>query len=97
MIPIGNAEFSSLKRFDDENSIQEAFAQLNRLAEVEIAARILTASAHREDIERISYIHLAMECGIRAMTPDEAMSQYILQWIHNTKNEDHKIKVVFEF
>lgn len=93
VIPSGNAEFSSLQRFDNEAAINQALTQLNRMSEIEIAARILTASAHREDVERISYIQKAMECEMRAMTPDEPMSQYILQWIHNTKNEEHKIMV----
>lgn len=93
VIPIGDAEYSALKRYDDEAYIQQALAQLNRLSEVEIAARILTGASERQDIERVSYIQSAVECGLRAMTPDEAMSQYILQWIHNTKNQDHQIKV----
>ncbi|VDM84608.1 unnamed protein product [Strongylus vulgaris] len=83
-----------LKCWQDVQADQICRAQsaLNRLTEVEVSTRILTAAAQHPDLDRISFITSALECHFTEMAPLDEMSQMILRYIHSTGGQHTKIK-----
>ncbi|EYC04244.1 hypothetical protein Y032_0089g2304 [Ancylostoma ceylanicum] len=90
--PVGDFEYGAVTIFDNIDEINRARDTLNRLTEVEVATRLLTASAQRPDVDRISYITAALECRFTEMSPLDDMSQKILRYIHSTGGSNVKIK-----
>ncbi|KAK6015704.1 WGR domain protein, partial [Ostertagia ostertagi] len=89
-------EYGTVKIFDTKDDINRARETLNRMAEVEVATRLLTGAAHRKDVDRISYIIAALECRFTEMSPTADMSQKILRYIHVTGGSCWKIKGILE-
>ncbi|KAK6020237.1 hypothetical protein OSTOST_14112, partial [Ostertagia ostertagi] len=94
--PIADFEYGTVKIFDTKDDINRARETLNRMAEVEVATRLLTGAAHRKDVDRISYIISALECRFTEMSPTADMSQKILRYIHVTGGSCWKIKGILE-
>ncbi|RCN39949.1 hypothetical protein ANCCAN_14130 [Ancylostoma caninum] len=90
--PVGDFEYGEVTIFDNVDEINRARDTLNRLTEVEVATRLLTASAQRPDVDRISYITAALECRFTEMSPLNDMSQKILRYIYSTGGAGTKIK-----
>ncbi|EYC44087.1 hypothetical protein Y032_0472g2060 [Ancylostoma ceylanicum] len=90
--PVGDFEYGAVTIFDNVDEINRARDNLNRLIEVEVATRLLTASAQRPDVDRISYITAALECRLTEMSPSDDMSQKILRYIYSTGGANVKIK-----
>ncbi|ETN82209.1 Poly(ADP-ribose) polymerase catalytic domain protein, partial [Necator americanus] len=95
-LPVGDFEYGAVTVFDNIEEINRTRGALNQLTEVEVATRLLTASAHRADIDRISYISAALECRFTEMSPSDNMSQKILRYIHSTGGAGEKIKGILE-
>ncbi|KAJ1351867.1 hypothetical protein KIN20_008029 [Parelaphostrongylus tenuis] len=91
-LPIGHFEYGSMKIFDDIDAVNFARKTLNRMTEIEVATRLLTASAYRSDVDRISYIAESLECRFTEMSPSDHMSQKILRFIHVTGGESWKVE-----
>ncbi|KAK6039747.1 Poly(ADP-ribose) polymerase catalytic domain protein, partial [Cooperia oncophora] len=94
--PIADFEYGAVKIFDNKDDINRAREDLNRMTEVEVATRLLTAAAHRKDVDRISYIMSALECRFTEMSPAADMSQKILRYIHVTGGACWKVKGILE-
>ncbi|KHJ80795.1 hypothetical protein OESDEN_19526, partial [Oesophagostomum dentatum] len=90
--PVGDFEFGAVKIFDNVDEINRMRESLNRLTEVEVATRILTAAAQHPEYDRITYIRCALECRLTEMLPGLKMTQYILRYIHVTGGSSVKIK-----
>ncbi|VDO24333.1 unnamed protein product [Heligmosomoides polygyrus] len=90
--PSTEFEYGSVRILENLDEINRARECLNRMSEVEVATRLLTASAYRKDVDRISYIMEGLECRFTEMTPLDAMSQKILRFIYATGGSCWKIK-----
>ncbi|PIO61504.1 WGR domain protein, partial [Teladorsagia circumcincta] len=54
--PIADFEYGTVKIFDLKDDINRARETLNRMAEVEVATRLLTGAAYRKDVDRIRFL-----------------------------------------
>ncbi|EYC04269.1 hypothetical protein Y032_0089g2318 [Ancylostoma ceylanicum] len=90
--PVGDFEYGPVTIFDNVDEINRARDNLNRLTDVEVATRLLTASAQRPEVDRTSYITAALECRFTEMSPSDDMSQKILRYIYSTGGANAKIK-----
>ncbi|PAV71348.1 hypothetical protein WR25_17675 [Diploscapter pachys] len=93
LIPSGEYEYTNLARFTDIDTVKEARRTLNRLEEIEVATRILSAAEeNRGKINRITYITNALECKFETMNPKSDMAQRILEFVHNTGGSGVTVK-----
>ncbi|VDN24067.1 unnamed protein product, partial [Cylicostephanus goldi] len=92
--PVGNFAYGAIEILDNDDNIRKAQSALNRLTEVEVSTRILTAAAQHPDLDRLSFITSALECGFTEMKPADEMSQMILRYIHVTGEPSAKIKTI---
>ncbi|CAD6186973.1 unnamed protein product [Caenorhabditis auriculariae] len=95
IIPTGEYEFTALRPIIDLATILQSRRLLNRLKEVEVATRLLTASVEQTNLDRIDYIHKALECRFTLETPKSDVSQRILQYIHSS-NSRTSVKAIIE-
>uniref|UniRef100_A0A158QL91 Poly [ADP-ribose] polymerase n=2 Tax=Haemonchus placei TaxID=6290 RepID=A0A158QL91_HAEPC len=96
VFPIADFEYGAVKIFDNKDEINRARETLNRMTEVEVATRLLTAAAYRKDVDKISYIIAALECRFTEMSPTADMSQKILRYIHTTGGSGWKVKGILQ-
>lgn len=90
-IPQFGYAYEKVQPLDNMVDLQMCNQQIENLAELEVTTQMLLGAQFRlNEVNPMDYIYRSLNCKIAQMREDEKESQYILQYIYNTADENKR-------
>ncbi|GMR59914.1 hypothetical protein PMAYCL1PPCAC_30109, partial [Pristionchus mayeri] len=83
-IPVGGYAHSSIRVINSARELQAAYEILNTIGDIEIAGRLVSAATYamkKRNEDPLRYILSSVDCSIQMQSPQEELSQRVMQWI----------------
>ncbi|XP_064623807.1 poly [ADP-ribose] polymerase tankyrase-like [Lineus longissimus] len=97
LVPQHGYVYESIRPIDMDYEIKENKRLIDNLLDLAIASKVICAAQQRvEAINPLDYVYRTIECKIQLMLEDDPMTQYILQYVHNTGGDSASVEAIFK-